>query len=203
MTMGWVDRFIRSSVESAVRMQPRRITRIVDENLYGAPSAREEVAAFAAAGARMVRAGLAPSTVGGIAVRRSETSATTVVPGADLAEIDNRTLSSVKIGGSDLPAVMALAAGHAAAAWGMPPALMALASVNRLPETLSADLALLAGELGRAESPDEAIEGVTVVFGRGVIATHATLLEAVTRMEAAEALADMTIKRDTVRRTDG
>ncbi len=98
---GMINRWMKGSVDRALEMQPRRTSKVRDEYLYSAPSARELVAAVADAGRRLVDGGLAPRTAGAIAVRRNETNATRTAPGADLSNLDNRMLESVDISRGD------------------------------------------------------------------------------------------------------
>ncbi len=145
---GIVSRWMKGSVDRALQMQPRRTSKVRDEYLYAAPSARELVAEVAEAGRRLVEGGLAPRTAGAIAVRRNETSATRTAPGADLASLDNRMLESVRIDDDD-PVVNALQ--HDAAAilcW--PPALSALEAPLEPVPSLADRLPEITNQLGSA-----------------------------------------------------
>lgn len=121
---GTVNRWMKNSVDRALQMQPRKTGKVRDEYLYSAPSARELVAEVADAGRRLVDGGLAPRTVGAIAVRRNETKATRTAAGADLSALDNRHLESVDISRGE-PVVNAVIHDDAVIlCW--PPALSAL-----------------------------------------------------------------------------
>jgi hypothetical protein len=123
-TDGIVSRLMKGSVDRALEIQPRRTSKVRDEYLYAAPSARELVAEVADAGRRLVEGGLAPRTAGAIAVRRNETNATRTAVGADLSTLDNRQLESVDISRGD-PVVSAVRYDDAVIlCW--PPALSAL-----------------------------------------------------------------------------
>jgi ribulose-5-phosphate 4-epimerase/fuculose-1-phosphate aldolase len=202
IAVGLLDRMMRSSVDRAMRMQPRRTSKVVDEFLYSAPSARDEVAAVHAAAARLVTAGLSPLTLGSVAVRRSATKATITALDADLSAIDNRHLETVDIDDGASPALAAIRAGAAAAVWAFPPHLMAaVAQGVAMPET--GRLASAAGPIAVAGSLGEARSGLTVVTGEGAVAGHDDPLAAVTRLEAAEAMARIAIIEHTIRRTNG
>ena len=145
---GMVNRLMKGSVDRALQMQPRRTSKVRDEYLYAAPSARELVAEVAEAGRRLVEGGLAPRTIGAIAVRRTDTTGTRTAPDADLATLDNRMLESVRIEGDD-PVVIALR--HDAAAilcW--PPALSALDEPLDPVQSLAARIPEITSEPGPA-----------------------------------------------------
>lgn len=147
-TDGIVSRWMKGSVDRALEMQPRRTSRVRDEFLYAAPSAREAVAAIADAGRRMVEGGLAPRTAGAIAVRRTDDSATRTEPGADLSDLDNRKLQSVKIESGD--ALVNALRFDAAAILCWPPALSALERPLDAVPSLSGLLPEITNELGPA-----------------------------------------------------
>lgn len=191
MTVGLLDRLMRSSVDRAVRMQPGRTRRIADETLYASPTVRDEVEAITAAGARMVRAGLSPSTLGRIAVRRSPTSATITAEGVDLGAVDNRSLTTVPLD-TDLPPVVAVAGGAAAAVWAWPVRLLALGSV---PHPEPAHLIAVAGTIAATDRP--AGDPGVWITATGVVAVGIDPGDAVTRLEAAETLAAITLERRT------
>lgn len=147
-TDGIVSRWMKGSVERALEMQPRRTSRVRDEYLYSAPSAREAVAAIADAGRRLVDGGLAPRTAGAIAVRRTDDGATRTEPGVDLSVLDNRKLQAVKIEGDD--AVVSALRFDAAAILCWPPALSALEGPLEPVRSLAGLLPEITDELGPA-----------------------------------------------------
>lgn len=69
-----------------------------DDLLYAAPAHREIVEEIADAGRRLVEGGLAPRTLGAIAVRRADSKVIVTADGCDLGAIDNRVLESADIG---------------------------------------------------------------------------------------------------------
>jgi hypothetical protein len=200
--MGLLDRMMRTSVDRAMRMQPRRTTKVVDEYLYSAPSAREEVSAISLAAARMVAAGLCPSRLGSVAVRRSATKATITALDADLSAIDNRFLETVDIDDTASPALAAIRAGARAAAWAFPPHLMAAVAAGvELPA--GGPLASVAGPVDVVHTLAEVRSGLSVVVGEGAISGHDDPAGAVARLEAAEAIARIAIIELTIRRANG
>lgn len=200
---GVLDRLMRSSVERAMKMQPRRTQKMADEYLYASPSGREEVAELRAVGKRLVDAGLSPAFDGSIAVRRSDRRASVTHRGADLGAIDNRSMESVDLADRSSPALAGLRAGAEAAIYAYPPHLLALTSSDGLPDPTVSDLADRAGDLAVVSAEDDIRTGLTVLTGRGVVATHDTPSEALARLEAAEMLARITIIRQNMRRNDG
>jgi hypothetical protein len=137
---------MRGSVDRALEMQPKRTSVVRDELLYASPSVRELVAEIADAGQRLVEGGLAPRTLGAIAVRRTESIATRTAPKTDLANIDNRMLQSAPIAVDD-PVTGALVHDHAAIlCW--PPALSGLAEPLDPVPSLAAWLPPIADEPG-------------------------------------------------------
>jgi ribulose-5-phosphate 4-epimerase/fuculose-1-phosphate aldolase len=193
--MGMLDRLMRSSVDRAMRMQPRRTQRVADELLSAAPSNREEVGALAEAGRRLVVGGLTPPTLGALAVRRADSHATLTMPGVDLSAIDNRTLESVAIDDRSSPAMAGIRAGAAAAIHAFPPHVIALAEAGLELEPLVGTLADRAGLLVVVGSLDEVATGLSFIPGGGVLATHQTALAAVERLEAADMLAHIQIMK--------
>jgi hypothetical protein len=190
--VGILDRFMRSSVDRAVAMQPRRTKKIADEYLYAAPAARPGIEAIRSAARRLVDAGLSSPGLGGVAVRRSERTVTRVAPGTDLGAVDARHLETVGVE-SDDPLVSAASA-VGAAVLAHPVSLLALAVSKNLDAIDSRSLealGALAGGVAVAERPTS--EGVWVVPGVGVIAIAVDLMTAVTRLEAAERLAAITL----------
>ncbi|NIA24249.1 MAG: hypothetical protein GWP04_01625 [Gammaproteobacteria bacterium] len=198
---GLLRRIMRRSVDRAVQMQPRRVDRIRNDLLYAAPSERDLVAEIRRAAERLLAAGLAPATLGAVAVRRSDKSATRTAVGADLGCIDNRALDTVPIDDSD-PLVAALAF-HEAAAWGLPPMLLALAEQHRVPEPVVASMSEAAGSIRLGVATEPLPEGVTVIRGMGVLAVGDDVGTAVTRLEAAEFLATITVHMSDRSWTDG
>lgn len=183
--MGVLARLTKSSVDLALRIQPRRTARVRDDILYAAPAERETVSEIREAGARLVAAGLAPTTLGMIAVRRNDATITRTIPGTDLRLIDNRFLESV--GADDPhPAVAALQSAPAAV-WGYPPYLLAMQDTQPIRQIGIEELRAVVGEI--MLDPPLLGDGVCVLPGRGVVATGADPGEAVTRLEAAELLA--------------
>ncbi len=193
--MSLLGRLMRQSVSRATKMQPKWVDRAVNEHLYAAPSARDEVAAIAEAAARLDRLGFAPAGLAAIAVRRSAGRATVTAAGCDLGSVDNRHLESVAVeaGAEANRAVLAgLLAGHNAAVWAYPPKLLCHGTAGRLTDAVNVDLAAVAGAIGFGDDPAELTgrgETVWVVRRRGVLAVGSSASEAVRRVEAAEALA--------------
>jgi ribulose-5-phosphate 4-epimerase/fuculose-1-phosphate aldolase len=187
-----VDQAMRSSVDRAMKLQPRGTRRVADELLYTGPSERDTVAALRAAGARLVEAGLSVSTAGAVAARQGPATMTISRRGADLARLDGRHLVRLRLDGHDAdddvaaPAgAIALArlidGGAAAAAWAHPVFLLACAAAGVEPDpSVSSELAVLA-------------QTVTVLPGEGVASPGDDPLDAVARLEAAERLAQITI----------
>ena len=182
---GMVNRWMKSSVDRALQMQPRRTSKVRDELLYAAPSAREVVAEIADAGRRLVEGGLAPRTAGAIAVRRSESTATRTAPRADLAHLDNRMLESVKITDDDV--VVNALRYDAAAILCWPPELSALEQPLEPIPSLADRLPPITSELGPARivSSDD---GSWLVLAP-------TVTEAIEWIEVAEHAARMQTRR--------
>jgi hypothetical protein len=202
--VGALDRMIKASTEWGLRLQPRSSQRAGDEYLYAAPRFRDQVSAIRDAGALLVQAGMAPSIGGGgIAVRRSAKSAAVTAPGADLGAIDNRHLTTVEVGDREFPALTGIRAGAETAVWAFPSSLLALAQSGVGIEPVSADLAILAGTVLFIDSLEDAGPGLSVIRGRGVVSGAEKVGQAVTRIQAAEALARMTIVAATLRRSNG
>ena len=202
--MGALNRMIKASTEWGMRMQPRSAERLSDEYLYAAPSFRDQVSAIRDAGALLVQAGLSPSVGGGgIAVRRSAKTTTVTSPGANLGAIDNRYLTTVDVGDPRFPALTAIRGGAETAVWAFPSSLLAVANAGEGIELLSTDLGILAGPVSVIDSLEDAGPGLSVIRGRGVISGADDLGQAVTRIQAAEALAWMTIVAATLRRSNG
>jgi ribulose-5-phosphate 4-epimerase/fuculose-1-phosphate aldolase len=189
--VGMWERWMRSSVERAVRMQPKRVRKVADEYLYAAPGAREEIEEIRAACRRLVETGLTSSSLGRVAIRRTAHAVTQVAPGTDLNAVDARHLETADRSGAD-PVVEAAAA-CGAAALAHPSSLMALAAVGRTPERTLKALADQAGPIEIVDRPDPGTEGVWVVPSLGAIAVAGDIGGAVTRLEAAERLAQITL----------
>jgi hypothetical protein len=202
--VGVLDRVIKASTEWVLRMQPRSSERVRDEYLYAAPRFRDQVSAIRDAGAFLVQAGMAPSIGGGeIAVRRSAKTTAVTAPGANLAAIDSRHLTTVEVGDRRFPALTAIRAGAETAVWAFPSALLALAQSGVGIEPVSADLAILTGTVLVIDSLEDAGPGLSVIRGRGVVSGADDVGQAVTRIQAAEALARMTIVAATLRGSNG
>ena len=184
-TDGIVSRLMKGSVDRALEMQPRRASRVRDEYLYAAPSARELVAEVVAAGRRLVEGGLAPRTAGAIAVRRSDSKATRTIEGADLSSLDNRMLESVDIDPGD-PVVNALRYVEAAIlCW--PPSLSALTGPLDPVPSLATRIPDITPEIGPGRIVHNA-DGSWLVLG-------STVTEAVEWIEVAEHAALMQTRR--------
>jgi ribulose-5-phosphate 4-epimerase/fuculose-1-phosphate aldolase len=185
-----IDQAMRSSVDRAMQLQPRKARRVADELLYSVPAERETVAALRAAGARMVEAGLAVSAAGVVSAQHGSSWMTVTRQGTDLTRIDGRHLLRIALDGEELPedapgatAILrdVIRVGPAAAVWGHPISLLACAAVGFEPDpSASDDLAALA-------------QTVTVIPGRGAVAAGEDPLDAVARLEAAERLAEITL----------
>lgn len=183
--MGLLNRLTKRSVDVALRMQPRRTARVRDEILYAAPAERDNVQQIRDAGKRLVAAGLCPPLLGVVAARRSDSTITRTMDGADLAAIDNRVLETVT-SGDEHPVIAAVAEAEAAV-WAFPPHLMAA----KQPETLTdLDYPTLTEAVGVFSSDPAGMQpGVCVLPGRGVVAAGVDAVDAVSRLEAAELLA--------------
>ncbi len=202
--MGVLDRMIKASTEWGMRMQPRRAERVSDEYLYAAPSFRDQVSAIRDAGVHLVQEGMSPSVGGGgIAVRRSAKTAAVTSSGANLGAIDNRHLTTVEVSDPKFPALAAIRAGAEAAVWAFPSSLLALANSGIGIEPVSTDLATLTGSVSMIDSLEDAGPGLSVIRGRGVVSGADDVGQAVTRIQAGEALAWMTIVVTTLRRSNG
>ena len=90
--MGILDRLMRSSVDRALKMQPRRVQRVADETRYTSPMERPLVDAMRDAGRRITRFGFDVGDLAAIAVRRDLGSMTVTDWGADLGDLDGRAL---------------------------------------------------------------------------------------------------------------
>ena len=201
--MGVINRMIKGATGWGMRMQPRSAERVSDEYLYAAPSFRDQVSAIRDAGALLVQAGMSPSVGGGgIAVRRSAKTTTVTSPGANLGAIDNRHLTTVEVGDPRFPALTAIRAGAETALWAFPPSLLGLANSGVEIEPVSTDLATLTGTVLMIDSLEDAGPGLSVIRGRGVVSGADDVGQAVTRIQAAEALAWMIIVAATLR-SDG
>ena len=182
---GLVGRMMKGSVDRALRMQPGRVTRVADDLLYASPSQRDVVAEFADAGRRLVEGILAPRTLGVIAVRRTETSASRTAPGADLTQIDNRTLESIDLTG-DSRLVEALTHGHAViVAW--PPALLAVGVHLDAPLSIARHLPVIDSHVGS----DRLVLG----DDGSCVAIADSIGAAITWLEVGEHVAHMQLRR--------
>lgn len=190
-TVGIIDRLMRSSVDRAIAMQPRRTRRLADEYLYAAPVARPAVEAIRSAGRRLVASGLASTALGGVAVRKSDRSVTRVIPGSDLTAVDARHLETAAASPGDPLAWAAASVGAAVLAH--PVSLLAVSTTVGLDalDRAAGGLWSISGEIGTSGTPTA--EGVWVVPGVGVIAADRDPDGAVTRLEAAERLASITL----------
>jgi ribulose-5-phosphate 4-epimerase/fuculose-1-phosphate aldolase len=188
-----VDQAVRASVDQALRLQGRKTKHLADELRYSAPVERDAVNALHVAGARLVESRLAVRTVGAVAARQGERTMTVSRRGADLALLDARHLVRVTLDGGPLPedapeATTVLreliVVGASAAVWAHPVALLACAVAGVEP-----------GGDGDSEFAqlDAMAETVTVIPGLGAVAAGDDPLDAVTRLEAAERLAEITL----------
>lgn len=192
--VGLLDRLMRRSVDRALDMQPKRVRAVADEVRFAAPSAREEVAAVADAARRLVAGRLALPTLGRVAVRRTDRVAVVTAPGADLSDLTGASMTTVHLDGDDAtePLLVPIRAGSGAAVLGQPVALLALAGSD----PVLADLPALAGVAGPVTwGGVPSGPGVGVDPAWGAVAAGHDPAEAVTRLEAAERLAEITIER--------
>lgn len=189
--VGVLDRWMRASVRRAIQMQPKRVRKVADDYLYAAPSAREDIEEIRSACRRLVGTGLTSSSLGRVAIRRTAHAVTQVVPGTDLAAVDARHLQTADRSVDDPVVVAAAACGAAVLAH--PTSLMALAARGRTPETTLTALADQAGPIEIVPTPPSGVEGVWVVPSMGAIAVGNDVGGAVTRLEAAERLAQITL----------
>ncbi len=189
--VGLLDRWIRASVQRALQMQPKRVRKVADDYLYAAPAAREEIEEIRSACRRLVETGLTSSSLGRVAIRRTAYAVTQVVPGTDLTAVDARHLQTADRSVDD-PVVEAAAA-FGAAVLAHPTSLMALAAVGRTPVRTVTALADQAGPIEVVDAPPPGEPGVWVVPSMGAIAVGVDVGGAVTRMEAAERLAEITL----------
>jgi ribulose-5-phosphate 4-epimerase/fuculose-1-phosphate aldolase len=178
-----------------MKLQTRKARRVADELLYSVPAERDAVAVLRTAGARLVEAHLAISTVGVVAARHGSSWMTVTRIGTDLTRIDGRHLIRVGLEDDRLPddapdasGVLReiIRVGADAAVWAHPVSLLACAAGGiELDRSASNELAAPA-------------ETVTVIPGRGVVSAGDDPLDAVSRLEAAERLAEITLA---IRRT--
>lgn len=198
VSSGLVDRMIRSSVDRALRLQPRRARRIADETRYSSPSARGLIDDLAAAARRLLASGLAVPTATRLAVRRDDGRIAVSIAGADLARLDGGRVETLDPARhpTDLAAVAARVGGAVAV---HPPALLALATLGRTPDPhASAELAALAGVLSR-DLPTQ--PGVGILPAGVAIGADRTAKGAVARLEAAERLAEISLRLSTEEET--
>jgi ribulose-5-phosphate 4-epimerase/fuculose-1-phosphate aldolase len=172
-------------------MQPKRVSKVADEYLYAAPRAREEIEAIRDACRRLVETGLTSSSLGRVALKRTEHAVTEVVPGADLTTVDARHLQTADRSVGDL--VVEAAAEAGAAVLAHPSSLLALTAMGRVPNTQLGALAEQAGPIEIVDAPPPGRHGVWLVPSQGAIAVDSEAAGAVTRLEAAERLAAITL----------
>lgn len=189
--VGLLDRWMRASVDRALRMQPKRVGKVADEYLYAAPKARDEIEAIRAACRRLVDTGLTSSSLGRVALKRTEHAVTEVTPGTDLTAVDARHLQTADRNEGD--AVVEAAAVAGAAVLAHPSSLLALAAAGRTPDTALESLAEQAGVIQIVDAPPSGRPGVWVVMSLGAIGVDSDVGGAVTRLEAAERLAAITL----------
>ncbi len=189
--MGLLDRWMRSAVQRALHMQPKRVRKVADEYLYAAPAAREEIETIRDACRRLVESGLTSSSLGRVAIRRSAHAVTQIIPGTDLKAVDARHLQTADRSTGD--PVVESAAASGAAVLAHPSSLMALAARGLTPARTLTALAEQAGPIDIVDEPRPGEEGVWVVPALGAIAVGDTVAGAVTRLEAAERLAEITL----------
>ena len=205
--MGLVDRVMRSSVDRAMKMQPRRVRRIADETRYATPSERPRVDEIRAACTRLATARFSVAGLGLVATSREAGGLTVTEAGADFTDVDARhlvtwspadagddvdprhsllaTLYSAIAGGGDIDAVVVA---H-------PPHVLAAAASGRLPGAFDGALGSVAGPIGHGP-----IDGPGVwVIDAGVAAAGHNAVDAVRRLEAADRIAEI----DMIRRNDG
>lgn len=182
---GLVGRLMKGSVDRALRMQPRRVTRIADDLLYASPSQREVVEQFAAAGRRLVEGGLAPRTLGVIAVRRTETSASRTTKAADLTRIDNRTLESIELDDESWFGGVLRHGDAVIVAW--PPSLLAVGTHLGVPSSIAEHLPPIDTDLG----PDRLV----LAEDGSCLSIAETIEAAITWLEIAEHAATMQLRR--------
>ena len=134
---------------------------------------------------------------------RSDTKASVTLAGIDLGAIDNRSLETVDLSDRSSPSLAGLRAGSNAAVYAFPPNLLALFAGGGELVPVVSDLADRIGEVTIAASVDDVRSGLTVLEGRGVVATHDDVLDALGRLEAAETLARITVIGYSLRRNHG
>ena len=182
---GLVGRMMKGSVDRALRMQPGRVTRIADDLLYASPSQREVVEQFAAAGRRLVEGGLAPRTLGVIAARRTETSASRTSPAADLTQLDNRTIESIDLNDESWLGGV-LRHGHAViVAW--PASLLAVGIHLEAPASITEHLPPIATDFGS--------DRLVLAEDGSCMSIAGTIEAAITWLEIAEHAATMQLRR--------
>lgn len=198
MGPGFVDRMIRSSVDRALRLQPPRVRRIADETRYSSPSARDLIDDLARAARRLLAGGLVVPTATRLAVRRDDGRVTISVTGADLGHLDGGQVETIDPAHhpTDLATVAARVGGAVAV---HPPALLALAVLGRLPDQrASGELAELTGAVTR-DLPNR--PGVGILPAGVAIGADTTAEGAVARLEAAERLAEISLRFSTEEET--
>jgi ribulose-5-phosphate 4-epimerase/fuculose-1-phosphate aldolase len=189
--VGILDRFIRSSSDRALKMQPKRVSKVADEYLYAAPGVRDEVEAVRNACRRLIEAGLTSASLGRIAMKRTDHAVSQIVPGTDLTAVDARHFETADRSLDD-PVVEAAAA-SGAAVLAHPVSLLALAAAGRTPDTSITFLAEQAGRIAIVEALPSDEAGVWILPTLGAVAIAENVEDAVTRLEAAERLAAITV----------
>jgi hypothetical protein len=195
--MGFLDRMMRSSVDRALKMQPRKVQRVADETRYTSPKERPVVDAIRAAGARVSRMRFDVGDLAAIAVRRDLGAMTVTEFGADLADIDGRCLATWIPGDPETAAGATVDARNAqlfaaltsddavgAVVLAYPPYLMAIDASGDAPPLAGSPLGERAG---RIEAGGVAGIGVWVLGG-SVISAGTSPVDAMARLEAAERL---------------
>jgi ribulose-5-phosphate 4-epimerase/fuculose-1-phosphate aldolase len=190
-SVGILDRFIRSSSDRALKMQPKRVAKVADEYLYAAPAVREEIEGVRNACRRLVEAGLASASLGRIAMKRTDHAVSQIVPGSDLTAVDARHFETADRSLDDPVVEAAAVAGAAVLAH--PVSLLALAVAGRTPDTSITYLAEQAGPIEIVDALPSDRPGVWILPSLGAVAIAADVDDAVTRLEAAERLAAITV----------
>jgi len=205
--MGLVDRLVRSSVDRALKMQPRRVRRIADETRYATPSERPRVDEIHTACTRLATARFVVAGLGLVAISREAGGLTVTEAGADFTDIDARHLVtwSPTDAGEDVDPrdplltlfyttiesdgdVEAIVVAH-------PPHVLAAAASDRLAGSSEGALGEAAGPIGHGP-----VGGAGVwVIEAGVVGAGHNAIDAVSRLEAADRIAEI----EMIRRSDG
>lgn len=185
---GFLDRMMRSSVERALRLQPPRSRRLVNETRFATSQLRPHLEDMRVAGRRLVAGDLAVPALTRLALRLPGGDVVATTPNADLAAVDAQDLDTCEPG-----PLADVAAELGATIVAHPSSLLALAAVGRLPDpTVSTSLGEAAGpiEFGPPTQP-----GIGLLRDGAVLAAASTVVECVVRLEAAERLALVTLRR--------